>query len=1629
MSNFFDRPFSKAIVSITLGALLAGVALYFIFPSSKVTRLNAKDLAMRAVMQDGAGVAADSPFIISSSNAINIDEVKALLAVQPQTEFNFTKKSDKEIEISAKEKLLPNRVYQFSIPTQEQKASWAFQVKGEFHSINTLPTDHATNVPLNTGIEVSFTHENYKEFEKYFSISPRVPGAFEKHKRTMVFVPSKPLAPKTIYKVMVKKGLPLENSNIKLEDDIVFQFETASSDDSKKIEYFELSTDQTEWSTTADQTILFNSGSLQNQNIAITAYKMKDKNTYINSYEKLLSTTYWATFNRYQLQDILTSSAKVKELTVPANYENYRYFANLPERLEKGYYLLALTIPGVENMEPRYMWVQVSNIATYAQLNQNDALFWVNSTETKSAIKGAKVTFSDGASAIADATGVAKLPLPQAFYEASKNTTGTTKSIHAEVSANGETTVLFLDKYQPKKDPATQYYTYSYTDRPVYKPTDTVNFWGIIKPKEGAQKIDNVTAQLTSTNYVYGDYFGYDNPDVILQERQLQVTPLGTFTGSWSIKDMATGCHNIQIKSGDIIYQQTYFCIEQYVKPAYTIDVKTSKDEAMVGEKLKVEVYAHFFEGTPVPFKKITVEANAYDGQNQTFNVTTDKSGHASFTYQPPEEISNFNYTSYWPKNIEIQAHPVSQEEGEIIGQRNITIYGPDAVLTTKQSTSSGNKVLSIELNRLDISKDDKKGAPLSNYPVKGKVIETTYNRVVVGKSYDFISKTTVDKVEYVKNESVTQEVTLTTDAQGKANFSTAFKQGKDVQVQFEIQAPNKRTIRNFEYLYTNIQEEYSFLMANNERGNYALNEQGDVTVMRGNTPAQEDKYLFTLTTEKSLDYTYQTSPVMKFKFIEKMIPAAYVNTVRFTGETYMYAGSANISLDTEKERTLKIDVTSDKKSYEPGENVKLHVRVTKNGNGVAADANISLVDEAYFELYPHNAYPLSSLYAAFGKGEMYYWRMTYTYMTHNITSQGGGGAEGGGGGGDARSVFPDSALFRTITTNGSGDGDITFKLPDNITSWKITTQAVDGQVNAGVEYTTLPVSLPFFTDAVVGTDYLAQDKPLIEIRTFGEKLAANVPVTFTISTSLSDEKKVVTAKSYDTVSFPLPTLKNGKQTITIAAEAAGMKDTLVREFNVIPSRITTYDTKTMKAADMKSIPNEVLAAKGDVTVTIQETEKARMYNELWRQSYATGARFDQVAASEKALAMLKKNFKEEDLPGSDDATSGLGDIYQDASGGVRLLPYASADLELSARAAFFAPETIDQDSLREYFIGILNQEAQKKYPKATRERYIMALSGLASLKNPVLTVIQSLSKETDLSAIEELYLAAGAMSIGDQETSRKLAQDMLKKYGEHLNPYLRLKIGKDNDDILRHTALFTVIAADLNLPELEGLSTYITEQGGKDVIVDLEKVAAIERRVGIIKEGDAEVSYSMNGNKVTKKLASGEFEQVTIPAQMLPNFTIQNTKGDLSVTFMYERGASKDNLKKDANIGITKVFKVNGKATTTWNANDIVVIELTPKFGAQAIDSCYSVTDNLPSGLKPLSWQVSLGDADKNLSRPYFIQGQQTRFCVGKTSKTIRFPARVMNKGTFVSEPAVIQISDRPGSINASDETIVTIQ
>jgi len=154
--------------------------------------------------------------------------------------------------------------------------------------------------------------------------------------------------------------------------------------------------------------------------------------------------------------------------------------------------------------------------------------------------------------------------------------------------------------------------------------------------------------------------------------------------------------------------------------------------------------------------------------------------------------------------------------------------------------------------------------------------------------------------------------------------------------------------------------------------------------------------------------------------------------------------GYTNILVNTEEKR-LTLDLKTDKERYHAGETVNLKV-VTKDqeNKGVPAEISLAIVDESVLALKSRNLEDLVDYFYE-KRGLKIKNAQSLVYFIERLNVKAQKGEKGGGGGSDENSTnkkrgeFKDTTLWEpNLQTDENGEVEISFVLPDNLTTWQI---------------------------------------------------------------------------------------------------------------------------------------------------------------------------------------------------------------------------------------------------------------------------------------------------------------------------------------------------------------------------------------------------------------------------------------------------------------------------------------------------------------------------------------------------------------------------------------------------------------
>lgn len=1582
---------------------------------------------------DATGIAVDTEFILETEKNFSVEEIRAAFSIDGEPAPKIAEMDTNMFSIHLARPLMENSLYTFRMST-DIETTWVFQTQSAFKIISSLPAEKSTNVPVNTGIEITFSHENFSDIKDHFEITPKVSGRFEIHKKTAVFVPDQ-LEYNTVYTVTIRKGISIIGTKRTIDEDYVFSFETQQRATNSTPAPGEITTNLNvgrylyDFSSEEKPDILIrysiynNGGGAYKQpviNIKSSIYAYKDFDSFFDAIEKKNATPYWArSYNTNfvpvdNLQKVLEFEQVINEGSTSSYGDGHLI---VPATLPEGYYVL----DGYYKDVRIQTFLQITNTGIYLSQSNTKTLVWLNDLITKKPINGASISFS-GYDQInySKSDGVAYFDTVNMPSDSNNAYYGNSYNRYYQymivTTKEGKSSLIDCSSYSYGNK--NSYWSYFHTDRGMYKPEDTINIWGYIKNRYKDEDISYLTLEIRQNYYS-------TTPPVVKQTINVNNS---FFEGAVKLPDLPEGYYYITVKKGSETVINHYFRVENYIKPSYKMEITKDKNAIFVDEEANFNIKSSFFEGTGVSNLDVTYYFDSYSLGGSTANTTkkSDLKGNLKVSYSPYAKSDIQGEHS-----VRLNARATLPESGQINASSYLRVFVNDINVQTNGKIKEGMGTISAQVNEIDLSRIND-GTAKDNYDylgdavggknITGTIYKNTWIKTEAGTYYDYINKVTHKIYNYKLQKEPVKTFSMTTSKQGYASYVFDAPEIPDTYYTAELNCGDGNGRKMTFTVYCGKQLDYyiyqrtDYILEGNN-SSYGLGESVDLTFKYGSEPLTEGKFLYYKSQNGIYDYTIGASSSYSFNFSEREVPNARITGVQFNGNTYVsasYDAVFNI-----QEKNLTIEAKTDKDFYKPGDQVNISIDVKdKNGIPVKSTVNLSVVDEAFFALLDQKIDVLSSLYTYVNHGVFYEGKSHHTANTSSWgryddkttvpeTATGGNGASQEPA---IREDFRDTAQFMSIETDRNGKGYASFKLPDNITSWRVTLGAISEDLHAGSDKVNMLVTLPFFINYSFNTTYLEGDRPILGVNAYGSGLNENEDVTFEVTGSDANSPKLtVTGKAFERVNIPLWKLNEGKQDITIKAYSSKYSDALKHTFNVVKSY---YQIE--KAEFTNVTPGITIAGgkKGFTQVVFQDKSKGMFLWDLIILRYSYGNRVDQLVSNYIASQLIATYFP--DYNNNSQLQKPSLSEYQKADGGLALLPYSASDLELTAKLTVLAKNMVNTQALSNYYYKVLegNSSAGDK---------AKALYGLAVLKEPVLLSLEKVALTDNLSAKDLAYISLAYYELGDISTAEQLYNERIYPLIEEFTPYYRINTGGDKDDILETTSLCAYLAAKLKKPESEGLYEYCASNYAKDILLNAEKLMFISTQIENTNTEPGKLTYSLNGETKTITFENGSSYSLSLLPSQLADLKITGVEGAVSAVSIFKEDIMDTNtVDDDISIRRTYMFS-NGVplSSNTLKQGDVIKVRLEWNMSNAAFDGVYEITDYLPSGLKPYNSY-------------YNTEGQKISFYIYNSTywqnrNYIEYYARVISPGTYTAQGPVIQGKSSRDNINfGKTETVV---
>ena len=613
---------------------------------------------------------------------------------------------------------------------------------------------------------------------------------------------------------------------------------------------------------------------------------------------------------------------------------------------------------------------------------------------------------------------------------------------------------------------------HAYTDRPIYRPGGKVSWKGIAR-----RTLDSGVRY----NIPVGEKVDFEVRDPSggrVASSHTATNEFGAFSGNFELSSEAPSGSYSMVMTVDGEEHTQDFSVASYRKPEFSATVTPNEKHYSFGDDIEMMVSSAYYFGAPVAGAKAHYivtrapdwaalyasddesdsgyeEEGAYsDGSGETVSegdVTLDANGHAvirfpaqSLESQNSEEDEESDIFSEQPQDqiysVLLLVKDAAGREVEASGQ--VPVSAGDFRLQTK---TEGYFAVPNKATTVSVSAKDFGGKAVANVPVE---LSTSFR------------KWDEEKNEW--SEGKTQIARASTDASGVANISlTPAREGV-----WTLRAKS-RDARGRDIVATrtlwiagdsggDFDAQYSALSLLTDKKSY---QSGEVARVLLNTQNKGGTALVTVEGSK-LFRSWLVPLTLRSTSLQVPISSDYgpnITLAACTVRDKKFASSQAPLRVEVPQRTLRVQVQADRAKYAPGDKISYTVQTSNSqGKPVAADVSFGVVDEAIYALQEDDPKALQS---AFYPRQPNSVQTSYSFEPLYL-----GDANKAGVNIEARRKFLDTAFWQSdVRTDEKGQANVSFRLPDNLTTWRATAVAQSRDTAFGRKTQQVVVAKDFF--------------------------------------------------------------------------------------------------------------------------------------------------------------------------------------------------------------------------------------------------------------------------------------------------------------------------------------------------------------------------------------------------------------------------------------------------------------------------------------------------------------------------------------------------------------------------------------
>jgi hypothetical protein len=750
------------------------------------------------------------------------------------------------------------------------------------------------------------------------------------------------------------------------------------------------------------------------------------------------------------------------------------YLSPNRQALQPGLYLLKTETGGEASFYPYPM--VVSNIHLTFKHGSTDALVWAVDLRNGQPVSGATVTIYDEdgsqlASGQTDEQGVfqGELPVRKDPYRMTYAMLGQPGEENFSLAAdNWSSGVASYDLGIPSERQNPQLEAYLYTDRPVYRPGQTVYFRGVVR------QAFNGRYDLPGQSSVSLSLYGASGTELTTLE--LPVSAFGTVHGEYQLSpDAQPGYYSLGGK--DDLQASLGFQVANYRKPEINLQTSFTEEQAQGGQSLEAQVSARYFfdapagdvqvrwalyktpEGFSLPGYQVGLEDTRWleafifpffgEGLGELVaegEARTQPDGSLSLTLPGSdftvEERTRFTLEA---TATDESGQPVSARDSVIVHPSMIYIgVAPDAWVG-QSGIESGYNILAV----------DWQGEPDGAHDLRAEFEKVTWTRQDPPPG-------SYSPPTYVPEYTPIASTDFRTNDEGQARV--AFTPPEPGTYILRLSGENARTEMVVwvggagQAAWPNLPNQR--LRLTGDRGDLPYRPGDAASVFIPNPFGIPTQALVTV--ERGAIMRHQvinvdaTGSSLELPLSNEDAPNVFVSVTMLgqtpSGDPDFRQGYLELTVDPQ-EFELQVTLIGEPQRAGPGDEVSFEILVTDPaGNPVQGEFSLAVVDLAALALAPPNAPDiLPALYGRQYLGVQNSLSLA-AYGRRLVNLPGGMG----GGGGEAmltvaREYFPDTAFWTAeIVTGPDGKAQVSLPLPDTLTTWQVEARGLTSDTRVG---------------------------------------------------------------------------------------------------------------------------------------------------------------------------------------------------------------------------------------------------------------------------------------------------------------------------------------------------------------------------------------------------------------------------------------------------------------------------------------------------------------------------------------------------------------------------------------------------